>query len=107
METEFDLPDEQVQDGLAFARLMADERVWPALQRLLAKLKEDAIVQFTDEREGATKKWLKGYRQCLDDLQARMVDSTNLATNHVENKKLVSDAARSMADEGMGVGDIA
>ena len=109
MQNELDLPDEMVREGLALRRLTADEEVWPALQRLLRDMNAGAISLWeSDDKDGKYgKKWLRGYRQCLVDLAARIEEKAKLSENHVEAKKLTADAARSMVDEGMGAGDIA
>lgn len=108
MLNELDLPDAMVQDGLALARLMEDERTWPVLERLFAKLNEDAIGQWTDDEDGKHgKKWLRGYRDCLVDIRRRIEETARLSVNHVEAKKQAEAVKAIRLDEGIGAGDMA
>jgi len=110
MLSENELTDEMVRDGLAFAELLKDERLWPAVKRLLTKLNEDAISRWEadkgPERE-YSRKWLRGYREALGDVTLRIVDTSNLAANHLTAAKEAEAVTRSVPDDGMGSGDLA
>jgi CHASE3 domain sensor protein len=107
MVNELDLTDDQVKDGLALYALTQDEKVWPALQRVLKQMHDDAIAQWLSDEKGG-KKLMKGYRQCLSDIQSRIAERAQEALAHVENKKMLTDAERSMVDDGgKGVGEMA
>lgn len=106
MLSETDLPEEVVQDGLAFAKLMEDERIWGALLRLVAKFNSDAIERWESDTTGEySKKWLRGYRQAAGDLLPRIASIAQSAKVHLESKT-TEEQAMLRSDEGMGSGDI-
>jgi hypothetical protein len=108
MLSELDLTDEMVQDGLAFGRLLEDDRTWPAIKRLLAKLNEDAIALWeADESDAYSKKWLRGYRQALTDVALRVEEKSQRAQNHVLAARETAKRERALSDDGMGSGDLA
>ena len=108
MLNEFDLTDEMVKDGLAFAHLMEDERTWGAIIRLLAQFNADAISRWeTDDKDIYTKKWLRGYREALNDLSMRIAQRAQDAKAHVSAKVEGERVARVISDDGKGSGDLA
>src|SRR5512147_1976616 len=83
--------DQQKEDREALARLQQDTKIYPALQRLLAKLNEDAITKWTNG-EDVKKAWLRGYRECLDDLRGAVeqmaVDAQDDAAEEQHGKEI-------------------
>lgn len=107
MLSETDLPDEVVQDGLAFSRLMEDPKAWPALLRLVAKFNADAIDRWEQDKTGeCSRKWLRGYREASGDFLPRIAAMAQAALAHVESKK-VEKVVLTRSEEGMGSGDLA
>lgn len=82
------LTDQQVSDGLAFARMKEHHpKAWAALERLIARMRTDAAERFADS-DSLDKAWLKGARETLaqvlpameqlaEDAQAEVVESQN------------------------------
>ena len=102
------LTDEQVQDGLAFARLRADEKAWPALERLVRKLTEDGITAWQEDTTGErSKKWLRGWRELARGIIPAMDQLASDALTHVAAKKEAETIVRTQSDEGLGSGDLA
>jgi hypothetical protein len=101
------LTDEQIQDGLAFARLVADDRTWPALQRLVARFNDSAIAKWEqDDKDQFTKKWLRGYRECAGDVLPAVVQLAQDAQAAVQAAKDL-ERVEKFAEDGMGSGDLA
>jgi len=108
MLSENELSDEMFKDGRACAELMADERLWPAVLRLLKAMNEDAISRWeADKTDEYSKKWLRGYREALGDVSLRIVESSQRAATHLAAVKDAELVTRSMSDDGMGSGDLA
>ena len=108
MLNELDLPDELVKDGLAFGHLMDDERTWGAFIRLLAQFNADAISRWeADDSDRYSKKWLRGYREALNDMSMRIAQRAEDAKAHVKAKVEGERLARVVADDGKGSGDLA
>lgn len=102
------LTDEQVQDGLAFSRLMEDEYQWPALQRLVARLQDDAIrVWQEDQTDQFSKKWLRGSREMAMNFLNAIQGLSEQACVQVTAQKEAEQLVKSRSDEGMGSGDLA
>lgn len=97
-------PQTEKQDREALARLQQDTKIYPALQRLLSKLNEDAITKWTRE-EGVKKAWLKGYRECLDDFRGAVeqmaLDAQDDAASEQHGKEILA------SDEAFGASDLA
>ena len=108
MLNELELTDDMVQEGLAFAKLMEDERQWNALTSLLRRLNEDAIARWSEgDGDKYTKKWLRGYREALMDITARIVQQANDSAAYVEAKREGERQIRLSPDNGSGTGDLA
>lgn len=108
MTNELDLPPELVADGLALGALTADAKAWPALVRLLDRMNAAAITTWeNDKTDDYSKKWLRGYRQALGDLQQRITEMAKDATAHTTAKELTEVAGKTLVDEGFGSGDVA
>lgn len=106
MQSEYELTDEQVQDGLAFARMVADDKLWPALQRLTARLNADAIAKWeADTTDAFSKKWLRGYREAIGEFLPRVADQARDAQNHLAVAREVEKVLP--VQEGLGAGDLA
>ena len=102
------LTEEQVQDGLAFARLKQDEQAWPALERLARKLHDDAIARWADDKSGEYgKKWLKGAREMASAIIPAIEQAARDSVENVESEKEAQVIARTTAEDGMGSGDLA
>ena len=102
------LTDEQVQDGLAFARLKQDEKAWPAIERLVRRLHDDAIARWADDKSGDYgKKWLKGSREMAAAIIPAIEGLAQDAIKSVESEKEAQVIARTTAEDGMGSGDLA
>ena len=107
MLNEHQLEDELVQDGLAFARMMADERLWPALKRMLNRMNDDAIGMWErDDTEQHTKKWLRGYREAVGGVEGKITQIAELAKSHVIAAQEAEKIVRSVSDDGIGSGDL-
>ena len=100
------LTEQQRTDGFLLARIKEDPDVWAAFQRVLAKLNDDGIRQWTDN-EGVKKAWLKGFREALSlvvpNIEQRILDSRAV----VEEEKHAAEVARSPSEDGVGLGDLA
>ena len=108
MLNELELDEDTVKDGLALYRIMDDERQWKSFTDLLSKLNADAISAWEGDDEGKyPKKWLRGYRQALSDVRARIEQRANDAATFVEAKREGEKQIREMADTGSGAGDLA
>lgn len=109
MQSEFELDDQQIQDGLAFAEIMDDERAWAAIARLIGKFNADAISHWADNPDGGpySKKWLRGYRQAISDFMPRMAQMAQDSLAHLEAAKQAKDIVKSKSEEGLGSGDLA
>ena len=108
MLNEHELTPEMVEDGIAMRRLMSDERQWAALSRILAKMNADAISRWERDESGSySKKWLRGYREAATDLSV-IIESTALnAESHVHAAVEAEKVTRSIAEDGLGSGDLA
>lgn len=102
MQTE--LTPEQLQDGLAFAKLMEDEKTWPALQRLIRKLHDDCITRW--EKEDLSKKWLAGSREMAGAFIPALTQLALDAQGQIDGEK-ESRTAHPLPEEGLGAGDLA
>jgi len=103
------LSDEQRQDGLAFARLIQDEKTWPALERLVRRLHDDAIQKWADSKDGDqyTKKWLRGAREMAGGFLPAVQQLAQDAIQSIEAEKEAQVIARTTAEDGLGSGDLA
>lgn len=103
-----DLTDEQVQDGLAFARLIEDTRAWPALERLVKQLHDDAIKEWESDQTGElSKKWLRGARGMASALLPAIVQRAQDAQAQIVANREAEEVVRSRSEEGLGSGDLA
>lgn len=108
MQNELELSDESVQDGLAFARLMEDERLYGAFIRMLAQFNADAISKFEQDDDGKyTKKWLRGYREALNDMSMRIMQKAQDSAAFVQAKREGEKQIKAISDDGRGSGNLA
>jgi hypothetical protein len=100
--------DQAYKDGLALRRVREDEDAWAAMGRLIQRLHDDLIQQWTDDTTGArSKKWLKGARETCDAFIPAMEQTIRNAEDVIQEKKDLESASRSRADDGVGSGDLA
>lgn len=103
------LSDDQKQriaDGIAFRRLMEDENVWPALERLIKHMRDDAMATFAQE-DSLSRKWLKGVLDTCDLLLANVKLMVSDSQRAIDEEKELEMASRSRAEDGAGAGDFA
>lgn len=104
------MTEEQMQDGIAFYRLLQDEKMATALERLCRRLNDDAIGRWEQDKtptKDYSKKWLKGSREmagCFIPAIKQMADDS-IAEQEAAKEAQVQ--IRSSADDGMGSGDLA
>lgn len=100
--------DQEYKDALALKRIREDEECFAALKRLVAKLNDDLIRQWTDDTTGErTKKWLKGAREMCGAFLPAIEEKAQLAQDVIAEKRDLETASRSKATDGHGTGDLA
>lgn len=100
------MTERDIEDGVVLGRLMEHEDFWPAFQRVLKMLEDDAIGQFcNDDKKG--KKWLTGARDMLQSVIPAIASRAQDAETAIQERKEQQEVTRSRADDGMGSGDLA
>lgn len=100
------MSEEDIEEGLTLGSLMDHEHYWPALQRIVKFLEDDAVGQFCDDDKKG-KKWLKGARDTARAIIPAIVNRAQDAQTAIEERKEATEAIRSRADDGTGSGDLA
>ena len=104
------MTDEQMQDGIAFYRLLQDEKMAAALERLCRRLNDDAIGRWEQDKtptKDFSKKWLKGSREMAGCFIPAIKQMAEDAIAEQDAAKEAQVQVRSSADDGMGSGDLA
>jgi hypothetical protein len=100
------LTSQQLQDGFALKALMAHETMWPALQRAVLAVRDDAVRKFGNE-DGLSRKWLKGVVETCELLLKNIEEAGENASDVEVERRQVEAASRSVAADGRGTGDLA
>jgi len=100
------MTEKDIDEGLVLRRLMEHEDYWPALERLVKLIEDDAVKQFCDD-EGKSKKWLKGARETAQALIPAIQARAEAAAGALEERKELEQSTRSVSDDGTGSGDLA
>jgi hypothetical protein len=99
--------DQEYKDALALRRLCEDEDCWGALERLVKRLGDDVIQEWTNDEAGQrTKKWLKGSREMCAAFLPAIEQTAQLARDVIAEKQELENASRSEAADGLGSGDL-
>lgn len=100
------MTEREIEDGVILGRLLEHEDFWPALQRVVKTLEDDAIKQFCDG-EGKSKKWLMGAREMALAIIPAIVTRAQDAETAIQERKEQQEVVRSRGDDGTGSGDLA
>lgn len=85
---------------------MADEELWPALQRLVKRIREDATETFAGD-PNLKRAWLKGALDSCGFFLANIAQTAEDAQKTLEEERQAREVARSVAEDGVGSGDFA
>jgi hypothetical protein len=99
----------QLQDGLAFYRLLQDEKMAAALERLCRRLNDDAIGRWEQDKtptKDYSKKWLKGSREMAGCFLPAIKQMAQDSMDESDAAREAETLMRSSADDGMGSGDL-
>ncbi len=99
---------EMLADTLALERLTKDPELWGAIQRLFRRTNDDLISKWSaDEEKKISRQYVKGGRDVLAMLHENIERSAALSVEYKETEKEARNSLRSIAEDGMGSGDLA
>ena len=99
---------EAKRDCFLFAKLTADVEIWPALQRLVKRLHDDAITEWEMDKTGdKSKKWLAGSRNMAQQFIRAIEETAKDAQTVAEEEKHAQVVVKSHSEDGVGSGDLA
>lgn len=102
------LTSEQQKTAYTFARLKGDVELWDELKRLIRRLHDAGIEDWTNDDTGKrTKKWLQGYRDALAAVIPAIEEGARNAEAMEKEDEEAQGLVTSEAADGMGSGDLA
>ena len=85
---------------------MADEELWPALQRLVRRMRDDVTDKFRRDKN-LGREWLDAGIDALAQVIPNVEQTALDAAAALEEERQAREVARSVAEDGVGSGDFA